>query len=980
MNLYAESKGIIVDFKGKKKLTNITVPLDSVYVLNLSKNVDTVLKNSYSLYLGIEVNHLQSPTVAGFSVHQNYPNPFNGETNIRISVTKNQLLTLSVFNIYGQQVAVFSDEFMKGDHFFRFAAGQDGIFILVAGNGSFSNAIKLINNCNHQNNFPKLSYEGSSATSDFKADILEGKFLFEPGDQMKYTGFASGYANNSIYDTPSASKTYTFEFVDPYYQLYSHYVETQIPCFVNIMFSAEDEAGKGVDNLFNQDFEVFEDQTVVSPTETFRYIKKNNTLPYRIKTVLLLDNSASVSNNIGEIKNAAKALVSDIAARQEFAICVFSSEMILLQDFTSDVDSLIMAINSIEVGFATTNLYGAVIEAVGLWNDAYSSEYIQQGFLVVFTDGDDTQGSYTLQQAVNARGSKKAYMVGLGDELNPEPLNAIANPGPYYPISNVTQLENVFGEIQYDIIRYANSFYWLIYMSPKRQGIHDLELHVIGNLNTGSHSFIESSFNANSFFDVGSGVFVNTSAALPYGVDTILLYELEEIDLKSVTYWAYHPPDYSWSVSSEQVAVVEVDGYDNSMATLNFTEDGGETLLTVFDESNQYSKEIILIGEFSPPVADFSADPANGEAPLNVQFTDLSTQNPTSWQWNFGDGSSSDEQNPAHIYNNPGIYTVQLTVTNSHGTDIEEKVDYIVAEGAPIAQFAGEPSGGPAPLSVNFTDLSANNPTAWEWEFGDGAGSTEQNPSHTYQNQGAYTVKLTVSNAFGTNFKEKYHYINVSSGGGSGEPCPGIPTVNYEGQIYSTILVGQQCWLKENLNVGTMIPGDKQMSDNDTIEKYCYENDPSNCALYGGVYSWDEIMQYTSQQASQGICPPGWHIPTDEEWKELEGEADSLYGYPDPEWNGLNWRGFNAGLNLKYTDGWNSGGNGSDLHGFAGLPGGSLYFDGYFFDLGSIGYWWTSTESGSDNAIIRALKFDKDEVFRYGNVKEYGFSIRCIKN
>jgi uncharacterized protein (TIGR02145 family) len=118
-------------------------------------------------------------------------------------------------------------------------------------------------------------------------------------------------------------------------------------------------------------------------------------------------------------------------------------------------------------------------------------------------------------------------------------------------------------------------------------------------------------------------------------------------------------------------------------------------------------------------------------------------------------------------------------------------------------------------------------------------------------------------------------------------PCPGMPTVEYEGQVYNTIQIFSQCWLKENLNVGMMIPEAKDQSNNGIIEKYCYNNEPDSCAKYGGLYRWDEMMQYTTQQGTQGICPPGWHLPTDEEWKVLEGAVDSQYGIGDIRMGGL---------------------------------------------------------------------------------------------
>lgn len=219
-------------------------------------------------------------------------------------------------------------------------------------------------------------------------------------------------------------------------------------------------------------------------------------------------------------------------------------------------------------------------------------------------------------------------------------------------------------------------------------------------------------------------------------------------------------------------------------------------------------------------------------------------------------------------------------------------------------------------------------------------------------------------------------------------PCPGTPTVEYKGQVYNTIQIFSQCWLKENLNVGEMIPAITEQSNNGTMEKYCYHNEPDSCAKYGGLYQWWEMMQYTTQQGVQGICPPGWHLPTDEEWKVLEGAADSQYNIGDPNWDIENhYRGYDVGTNLKTTSGWYDGnGNGTDLFGFSGLPAGGCYdehpFDGDSFgNVGLLGYWWTSTESQEFCAWNNLLSCPYAGVYRSSNILEgYGFSVRCLRD
>ncbi|MFH1320870.1 MAG: PKD domain-containing protein [Bacteroidota bacterium] len=151
------------------------------------------------------------------------------------------------------------------------------------------------------------------------------------------------------------------------------------------------------------------------------------------------------------------------------------------------------------------------------------------------------------------------------------------------------------------------------------------------------------------------------------------------------------------------------------------------------------------------PNADFTANLTSGCSPLMVYFIDLSTNNPNSWSWDFGNGNNSTQKNPSAVYTIPGIYTVILTVSNSSGSDVETKVDYITVFESPSADFSADTSSG-CTLIVQFTDLSdpgSSAITSWLWDFGDGFTSSVQNPTYTYSTAGDYYVSLTVTNAEG---------------------------------------------------------------------------------------------------------------------------------------------------------------------------------------------------------------------------------------
>jgi PKD repeat protein len=199
-------------------------------------------------------------------------------------------------------------------------------------------------------------------------------------------------------------------------------------------------------------------------------------------------------------------------------------------------------------------------------------------------------------------------------------------------------------------------------------------------------------------------------------------------------------------------------------------------------------QQTITIIQSSIVHAAFSGNPQSGTTPLAVQFTDQSTGNPTSWAWTFGDGQSSTEQDPVHVYTTPGTYRVGLEVANPGYSDYLSKENYITAIVNPdlVADFIGSPTYGTLPLTVQFTDQSSGNPNSWIWDFGDGMSSTDQDPFHTYAVPGQFTVGLTVQNAEGTTaVLSKPDYIFVQNG--TPGPINGSAVAFYTGWNYVSV-------------------------------------------------------------------------------------------------------------------------------------------------------------------------------------------------
>ncbi len=164
----------------------------------------------------------------------------------------------------------------------------------------------------------------------------------------------------------------------------------------------------------------------------------------------------------------------------------------------------------------------------------------------------------------------------------------------------------------------------------------------------------------------------------------------------------------------------------------------------------------------SAPVAGFTGTPRVGPAPLTVYFTDESIGNVEERLWDFGDGVTSTLANPSHVYSATGEYTVSLTVRGSGLEDVESKTRYVQVSDDPlIAAFSANPTAGPAPLTVHFTDDSYGEVTGWLWHFGDGVTSTQQHPVHTYATHGSYTVRLTISGPEGSDTLTQTHFIEA---------------------------------------------------------------------------------------------------------------------------------------------------------------------------------------------------------------------------
>ena len=252
------------------------------------------------------------------------------------------------------------------------------------------------------------------------------------------------------------------------------------------------------------------------------------------------------------------------------------------------------------------------------------------------------------------------------------------------------------------------------------------------------------------------------------------------------------------------------------------------------------------------PIANFTATPLSGTAPLQVQFTDTSQNQVTSWAWNFGDGiGTSTSQNPSYSYPKGGIYDVTLTVTGPGGSNTTTKTALImVKDGVPVADFSANPTSGAMPLKVQFTDASQGQIASWSWDFGDGKGSSaSQNPSYTYTSPGTYDVSLTVSGLGGLNTKTKQKYINVT-------PVPVLVVPGIAGSLSSCLFVdpasGQACPANYVFRAAHVVPVPLTPAWQldpilDTYESLVHALEATGTRVYRVPYDWRQDNRTTAK-------------------------------------------------------------------------------------------------------------------------------------
>ncbi|MCX6287753.1 MAG: hypothetical protein NTY96_11620 [Bacteroidetes bacterium] len=338
----------------------------------------------------------------------------------------------------------------------------------------------------------------------------------------------------------------------------------------------------------------------------------------------------------------------------------------------------------------------------------------------------------------------------------------------------------------------------------------------------------------------------------------------------------------------------------------------------------------------------FTAVPVNGGASPSFQWTNNGT--PVS-------GATSSTYSPASLVNGDVIRCILTSslLCNTGNPATSNAITMMILP-IPVVTFAlcNSVTTHDAPAFI----LSQGIPLGGVYS-GTGVVGNTFNPSLVPPAQNTVTITYTYTNAALCSVSA-IQVITLYPPAGS-FVCGQTLTDVRDNQTYTTQLIGSQCWLSQNLNYGTFISFSSYQTNNCLAEKYCYSDVAGNCATNGGLYQWDELMQYQTTQGIQGLCPPGWHIPSQVEWSLVETT--------------LNGPG-NAGDSLK------AGG----FSGFNALLSGVLYSKTTWKFTNFATFFWTSTPYSTDKATSHGLNVKDKSVSDYQSGRHNAFSVRCLKN
>ena len=924
-----QAQTVTLTFTGKDA-NNQYVQLNRVAITNLTKGwQETIYWPDTTLTMQNGTGIDESIANGGFALSQNNPNPFTVTTDVNLTVTDAGAVTLEIVDGNGKIVGTHRVRPEIGTHQFRVSLSTAGTYVMTARQNGKTSSIKMV--CNGGGNTNAIKYLGMVQTITYVLKSTTNN-PFNFGDMMEYVGYATinGTEAESQRITQAQGTSQTFILQFDAVQLYVPVVSTDT---VSDVTTTSATCGGNVTNDGGD--------AVISRGVCF------NT----IGTPTVNDTQTTDGSGLGSFVS----LLDGLTPHTEYFVRAYATNSVGTaygeeRSFTTLCDlPEVTTTQPSNISSTTFTCGGDVIDvncdgltARGVcWNTTGNPTVAENHT----TDGT-AAGSFT--SSVTGLSCSTTYYVRAyatnivgtvyGDEyevttLDPTIPDIATLSATFYNCLNMIVTSEVISEnceaISSRGICYSTSPNPTISASHTTHAIGLGTLNdTIAELNTGTTYYVRA--------------YATNSLGTTYG---------EEL-----------------SVTTPTLPTVTTTSFINIAATSatsggNVTDDGGAPVT---------ARGVCWSTSQNPTISGTHTIDGNGTGSFTSSITGLEDST---------------------------TYYVRAYVTNCVGTTYGEEVSFttptwpivttrdVTSITTTTATSGGivTQNGGASVTARGVCWSTSHNPTISDSHATNGTGTGYFTSSITGLTASTtYYVRAYATNMMGTAYGEEVSFTTPLYE--DGDPCPGTPTLtDIDGNTYSTVIIGGQCWMKENLRTKKYANGTSisQGSDTSTTTAYWYYpgNSSSNINTYGLLYNWKAVMHdaassSTNPSGVQGICPTGWHVPSDAEWKQME----MAVGMSQSDADNVGYRGYIA-ARLCGNTGWNSSSNanaagntsatGRNSSGFSALP--ASYYNGY---IGYNAYFWSATERST-----RYLSYGYAGVYRSGYGSNCsGYSVRCVRD
>lgn len=1012
--LCANAQVTTLTFVGKDRTGQDYVQLDRVSVFNQTQLWHEVLYYpDTTLRLGAV--GIEDYVENGFQLMQNVPNPFDGVTDFALSLPSGQDVQLEIYDVNGKKVAAQDyPSLSAGTHLFRATLSAPQTYLLSASTHEGKTSIKMINTGDGGGN--NIVYLGmANADGSFTIQLKGGRgtapYPFVDGDLMQYTGYAVIDGTERVSDVVEKNQNNN-ETIALQFDVAKPAVTTNAAS--NVMATSV---------AFNG--EVTADNNALVTERGFCYAV-GTTAP------TIADNTVAAGAGTGLFS----AVATGLQPGKNYRVRAYAKNAVglsygLVKNFVSQ-DTLPVVTTTQPSGITATAFVGGgeVVETNCLgtatrgicWNttgtptvaDAHTSDGTGTGTFVSSVSGLDCGATYHVRAyATNSVGT--AY----GEEYSVTTLTATApsvntlNCTLYNGAGIVVSAEVLSSDCE-DVTSRG-----VCYSATPNPTINNASYTTNGN-GLGNYADTLTGLELTTTYYVRA--YATNSVGTAYGEEySVTTYGFPTLTTSNVSSISYTSATCGGDVTADGGGTVIARGVcwstsQNPTVNGSHTTDGGglgsftssitglvagttyyvrayatNVIGTVYGEQKQFTTTSYSLPSLTTSnvtsITYTSATcggnvTADGGATVTARGVCWSTsQNPTTTnsKTTNGSGTGSFTSSITGLSANTTYY-VRAYATNSAGTAYgEQKTFTTMAYSLPTVTTSNVTNitdvsatcggnvtsdGGATVTARGVCWSTSQNPTTANSKTTNGSGTSSFTSSITGLAAGTtYYVRAYATNSVGTAYGEQKSFTTSD--------CPSTVT-DRNGNSYNTVLIGTQCWMKDNLKTSggqTYYPG----------------GSPENEATYGLLYKWETVMSHSSSSNSnpsgvQGICPSGWHVPSDAEWTQLTDYVSSQNSYC------CNGNSDNIAKALASTTDWISssydcvvGNNPSSNNatGFSALPAGN--YRG-FYDVADNTVFWSATETDNTNAYTRSLYYNRAGVSRSFHEKTNGCSVRCVKD